>query len=90
MPTYDPNSVTLTIGGQRFEGVTSVEYRERPSQPVVMPRVRGSIVVTLPGNIEMVRAILGYSTPGEARARRIAKLRASLAALIAEPYPDLP
>lgn len=52
MPTYDPNSVTLTIGGVRMEGVGSVTYRDAPPGSVVGVdgRVKGRVALMPPGS----------------------------------------
>lgn len=99
MPTYDPRSVTLTIGGVPFEGFTEVEYRDPPERVVVGTdgRTKGRVVtrgsVTLSGPaLDQLADALGLARwrPLSPREQRVRALRASLAALIAEPPLPLP
>lgn len=91
MPTYDPRSITLTIGGVPFRGFTSVEYRDAPAQSVVgidgreKGRTKGRVVLMPPGStpamLDAARRIIDATDPPSAEVLR-AGARAVLTWLI--------
>ena len=80
MPTYDPRSVTLTIGGVPFDGAVSVAYRDGPAQSVVgidgreKGRTKGRVVLMPPGStpamLDAARRIVGATDPPSAEVVR--------------------
>ena len=79
MPTYDPNSVTLTVSGEPFRGFTSVASREGPTAPVAGYDGRTPGVVIVPPDMQFVfrRVITGGGITAEELRYRLARLRAT-------------
>lgn len=74
MPTYDPRSVTLTVGGVPFRGATRVDY-DAPPTPSVGAHRAVSTIVAPPGlYYAALRIITGGGITAEELRYRLARL----------------
>lgn len=77
MPTYDPRSITLTIGGVPFRGATRVDYDAPPTPSVGEHHAVGTIVAPPGLYYAALRLITGGGITAEELRYRLARLRAT-------------